>query len=154
MHPGGRYQNYNASSSSFGQKLLQFTWRSDTGRFNLWVPDLQVSYIDLTWMRGLRPRFPVSASGAIPLQWRHNECDEISKHQPNDCLLNGLFRRRSKKISKLCVTGLCTGNSPVTGEFPALRASNTKKCSHLMTPSYISTEPRNRTRSSGHSIQF
>ena len=33
-------------------------------------------------------------------------------------------RRRSKKTSKLRVTGLCAGNSPVTGEFPAQRASN------------------------------
>ena len=39
-------------------------------------------------------------------------------------LLNRLFRRRSKKTSKLCVTGLCEGNSPVTGEFPAQRASD------------------------------
>ena len=30
----------------------------------------------------------------------------------------------SKKTSKLRVTGLCEGNSPVTGEFPAQRASN------------------------------
>ena len=30
-------------------------------------------------------------------------------------------RRRSKKKSKLRVTGLCAGNSPVTGEFPAQR---------------------------------
>ena len=35
-------------------------------------------------------------------------------------------RRRSKKISKLGVTGLWSGNSPVTGEFPAQRASNAK----------------------------
>ena len=35
-------------------------------------------------------------------------------------------RRRSKKTSKFCVTGLCVGNSPVTGEFPAQRASNTE----------------------------
>ena len=28
------------------------------------------------------------------------------------------FRRRSKKTSKLRVTGLCEGNSPGTGEFP------------------------------------
>ena len=34
-------------------------------------------------------------------------------------LLNRLFRRRSKKTSKLRVTGLCAGNSPITGEFPA-----------------------------------
>ena len=40
-----------------------------------------------------------------------------------------LFGRRSKKTSKLCVTGLCEGNSPVTGEFPAQRASNAKNVS-------------------------
>ena len=33
--------------------------------------------------------------------------------------INRLFRRRSKKTSKLRVTSLCAGNSPVTGEFPA-----------------------------------
>ena len=33
-------------------------------------------------------------------------------------------RHRSKKTSKLRVTGLYAGNSPVTGEFPAQRASN------------------------------
>ena len=41
-----------------------------------------------------------------------------------DCLLNRWFRHRSKEPSKLCVTGLCKANSPVTGEFPAQRASN------------------------------
>ena len=46
------------------------------------------------------------------LQWRHNELDGVSNHQPDDCLLNRLFRRRSKKTSKLRVTGLCAGNSP------------------------------------------
>ena len=57
------------------------------------------------------------------LQWRHNERDSVSNHQPHDCLLNRLFRRRSKKTSKLRVTGLCAGNSPGTGEFPAQMAS-------------------------------
>ena len=45
------------------------------------------------------------------------------------CLLNHLFRRRSKKTSKLRVTGLCAGNSPVTGEFPTQRASNAENVS-------------------------
>ena len=36
-------------------------------------------------------------------------------------------RRRSKKTSKRRVTGLCAGNSPVTGEFPAQMASNAEK---------------------------
>ena len=58
------------------------------------------------------------------LQWCHNECDGVSNHEPTDCLLKRLFRRKSKKTSKLCVTGLCAGNSLVTGEFPAQRASN------------------------------
>ena len=55
---------------------------------------------------------------------RHNEHDGVSNHRRFDCLLNRLFRRRSKKTSKLRVTGLCEGNSPVTGEFPAQRASD------------------------------
>ena len=44
-------------------------------------------------------------------------------------LFNLLFRRRSKKTRKLCVTGLCEGNSPVTGEFPAQRASSAENVS-------------------------
>ena len=52
------------------------------------------------------------------LQLRHNEHDGVSDHQPHDCLLNRLFRRRSKKTSKPCVTGLCAGNSPMTGGSP------------------------------------
>ena len=63
------------------------------------------------------------------LQWRHNGRDSVSNHQPYDCLLNRLFRRRSKKTSKLRVTGLCVGNSPVTGEFLAKMASNAKNVS-------------------------
>ena len=58
------------------------------------------------------------------LQWRHNECDGVSNHQSHDCLLNRLFRRRSKKTLKLRFTGLCAWNSPMTGEFPAQMASN------------------------------
>ena len=54
-----------------------------------------------------------------PLQWCHNDHDGASNHQPHDCLLNRLFRRRSKKTLKLSVTGLCVGNSSVTDEFLA-----------------------------------
>ena len=58
-----------------------------------------------------------------PLRWRHNDHAGVSNHQPHGCLLNRLFRRKSKKTSKLRVTGLCAGNSPGTGEFPAQMAS-------------------------------
>ena len=59
----------------------------------------------------------------ISLQWRHNGRDSVSNHQPHDCLLNRLFRRISKKTSKLRVAGLFAGNSPGTGEIPAQMAS-------------------------------
>ena len=54
----------------------------------------------------------IRSSFPCPLQCRHNDDDSVSNHQPNGCLLNRLFRRRSKKTSKLRVTGLCAGNSP------------------------------------------
>ena len=57
------------------------------------------------------------------LRWRHNDHSGVSNHQPHGCLLNRLFRCKSKKTSKLRVTGLCAGNSPGTGEFPAQMAS-------------------------------
>ena len=52
------------------------------------------------------------------LQWRHNGRDGVSNHQPHDCLLNRLFRRRSKKYqssaSLASVRGIHRGpvNSP------------------------------------------
>ena len=64
-----------------------------------------------------------------PLQWRHNERDSVSNHRRLHCLLNRLFRRRSKKTSKFRVTGVCEGNSPVSSEFPAQRDSNAENIS-------------------------
>ena len=64
------------------------------------------------------------------LQWHHNERDGVSNHrQPRDCLFDRLFRRKSKETSKPRVTGLYEWNSPVTGEFPAQRASNAETVS-------------------------
>ena len=50
-----------------------------------------------------------------PSQWRHNDHDGYSNHQSHDYLLNRFCRRRSKKTSKLRVTGLFWGihRSPV-----------------------------------------
>ena len=65
----------------------------------------------------------------MPLQWLHNGHDSVSNHQPHDCFLNRLFRHKSKKTSKLRVTGLCVGNSPEAGEFHAQMASNAENVS-------------------------
>ena len=69
------------------------------------------------------------SEGRYSLLWRHNGQYGVSNHQPDDCLLSRLFRRRSKKISKPRVTGLCPGNLAGTGEFPAQMASNAENVS-------------------------
>ena len=71
----------------------------------------------------MSPRQPLPLWSSS-LQWRHNEHNGVSN---SGRLLNRFFRCRSKKISKPRVSGLCEGNSPVTGEFPAQRGSNAKK---------------------------
>ena len=54
----------------------------------------------------------------MTLQWRHNEHDGVSNHQPHDCLLNRLFKAQIKRDQK-----------PMTGKFPAQWASNTENAS-------------------------
>ena len=72
----------------------------------------------MEWIAGSRPSTPLSSTEKVssirgsPLRWRQNGRDSVSNHQPHDCLFNRLFRSRSKKASKLRVTGLCAGNSP------------------------------------------
>ena len=39
----------------------------------------------------------VIIASCVALWWRHNERDTVWNHQPHDCLLNRLFRRRSRK---------------------------------------------------------
>ena len=54
----------------------------------------------------------------------HNEHDGVANHLRIDCLLDRLFRCRSKEISKLHVTGLCDWNPLTTSGFPSQSASN------------------------------
>ena len=63
-------------------------------------------------------------------QWRHNGRDGVSNHPRPDYLLNRLFKRRSKKTSKLRLTGLCEGNLPVTNEFPSQRVNKQRVLMH------------------------
>ena len=79
------------------------------------------------------------------LQWRQKGRGGVSNHQRLGYLLNRLFRLMSKKTQKLHVTGLCEGNSPVTGEFPAQRANNAENI-YLMTSCF---KPKYRGRRSG-----
>ena len=100
------------------------------GRTNNYIPQILWDVFTCPWhwylllahpslyemsIHTIAPQYSPHYSGAIM---------GVSNQQPHDCLLNRLFRRRSKKTSKLRVTDLCVGNSPVTGEFPAQMASN------------------------------
>ena len=85
----------------------------------------------------------------ITLHWRHNERNGVSNHQPYDYLLNRLYRRRSEKTSKLLVTGLCAGNSLVTGEFPPQMVSRAENVSiwwlhHVYNKTFRYTWPSNK----------
>ena len=55
-----------------------------------------------------------SHTKSYTLQWPYNGRDGVSNHKPHGCLLNRLFGRWWTETSKLRVTGLCAGNSPVT----------------------------------------
>ena len=58
---------------------------------------------------------------SVALLWCHNGHNSVSNHQRLYCLLNRFYEHRSKKTSKLRVTGLCAGNSPGTSKFPVTR---------------------------------
>ena len=93
---------------------------------------------------GFRKWLGVIRQQTVTLQWRHNGQNSISNHQPHDCLRIRLFRPRSKKTSKLRVTGLCARNSPVTGEFPTQMASYAENvsiwwCHHDLSQSWPSS---------------
>ena len=66
------------------------------------------------------------------MRWRLNSPASPLFTQP-------FIQAQMKENIKLRVTGLCDENSPVTGEFPAQRASNAENASiwwrhHVITP--------------------
>ena len=119
---------------------ISFEWRLTYGRWYYCVPKSQPRIKFIAWkFGGLNKGSVMGSAFPCPLQWRHNERDVVSNHQPRDCFLNRLSRRRSKKTSKLrvtMVTGLCEGNSPMTIEFPTQYGQQRGKCFHLMTISW------------------
>ena len=124
MSPGGNCWDHYPGILTL-VKSLQFV-----GNVLLMSPLLELpplSYLLIKHCHSSEDRAPVdiiNVCSIFTLQWRYNKRDGVSNHWRLNCLLNHLFKRRSKKTSKLRVTGLCEGNSLVTGEFPAQKASN------------------------------
>ena len=99
----------------------EFTWECNAMAVDL-KPMRQLSFCP-RWFSSARKLFEST------LLWRHNGRDGVSNHQPYDCLLNRLFRHRSKNISKLRITGPYAANPPVTDEFLAQMARNAENVS-------------------------
>ena len=97
-----------------GDHYLNQCWPSSMTRYGVLGPQSQcvISMKFSGWVRNHTRKKCSSGDGSptgSTLQLRHNERDGVSNHRRFDCLLNRLFRCRSKKTSKLRVTGLCGG---------------------------------------------
>ena len=62
------------------------------------------------------------------LQWCHMS-NNVSDHQPLECLFNRLFGITSKKHHRSALLALCEGNPPVTYRFPSQRVNNAENIS-------------------------
>ena len=71
-----------------------------------------------------------------PLRWRHNDHDGVSNHQPHGCLLNRLFRRRSKKHQSSASLAFVWGIHRDRW-IPRTTGQLRGKCFHLMTSSCL-----------------
>ena len=96
-----------------------------TNNFKTYSGFIQTNNFQIPWLF-------LARSETHSLQWRHNGHNDVSNHQPHDCLLNYLFRPRSKKTSKLRVTGLCAGGIRRGSVNSPHKWSVTGKCFHLM----------------------
>ena len=103
------FSNLKSSSSSWYGYKWQYIQGYINSRF------LFLSLLSISMVLRMTNRY-------LSLQWRYNDHDSVSNHQPHGCLLNRLFRRRSKKtyIKAPRHWPLC---GEFTGEFPARMAS-------------------------------
>ena len=122
----------NDVTSSLFALVNLFYWQKTSHIYLLlrlyWIWTVSGSLDKLVWMErillrkkmtyiflGLIAQYNSTIQCGSP-QWRHDGCMIVYS--------TVFFRRRSKKTSKLRATGLDEGNSSVTGELPAQRASN------------------------------
>ena len=71
---------------------IEKPWSSCDVTMNAWKMKLGMLSFGIIWLQ-------TSLSWLFTLQWRHNECDGISNHQPQDCLRNPLLWHRKHKSS-------------------------------------------------------
>ena len=168
---GENWPRYNGTALYYDFKTKSFSFKisRDLDKKSILVSNTTASSLPIwilynrnpySWNWNRSPCWNVNVFNKVAsLQWRHNGCDGVSNHQPNDCLLKRLFRRRSKKTSKLRVTGLYEGNSPETGEFPAQMASDAENVSiwwrhHEVSATHLKIRTRRVAQSSKELCDF
>ena len=105
-----RYQLWFCLHSVCFEQLPSTWWRHE--KHHIPGPLWRNPSMDSLLKGPIRLDFDIFFYVRFVLHWHHNEHDGVSNHQPHGCLLNRLFRRRSKTTSKVRVTCLCVGNSP------------------------------------------
>ena len=116
--------NYVAGDIKWG--VLLFMWRHRNVDLVIYATHSKTGHTQVsstgvwgseTWLYSpsIRCHGDIPYLKHVILQWRHNDHDGVSIHQPHGCLLKRLYRRWSKKTSTLRVAGLCEGNSPHKG---------------------------------------
>ena len=113
---------FQLSAASFPAILILYDmWSVQNIQRQAWIPTkyihqhywtFHLQSIVQDFKRRQNMKTPTNLFSVVTLHRRHNDHGGVSNHQPHGCLLKRLFRRKSKKTSKLRVTGLCVGNSP------------------------------------------
>ena len=85
-------------------------------------------------------------------RWRHNDHDGGSNHQSHGCLLNRLFRRKSKKTQSSASLAFVWGIHRDRW-IPRTKGQLRGKCFHLMTSSWYNSDTwHNRLNGKRHAI--
>ena len=102
-----KYRNFHYKDKTVWRPSYLYNENFHTGKDGIYIETVPYKTWSVFWK-------------TPPLQWRHNERDGVSNHQSHDCLLNRLFRRRSKKASKLCVTASNVENVSIWWRYHAV----------------------------------
>ena len=94
-------------------------------RFKRWHTFYFIYHLPMTYATTLLVAYPILFRITVTSLWGYWRF----KYPAYPLFADLSVQAQVKEISKLCATGLCEGNSPVTGEFPAQRASNAENVS-------------------------
>ena len=110
--------------------IEQLTWMHNMPE-QYFARDMSLSRVSLGYatLQQILGGWWTAATTVVTLLWRHNGRYGGSNHQPQYCLLNRSFRHRSKKTSKLRVTGFVRGMHRWPVNSPAQMASNAENVS-------------------------